>query len=85
MLSKLDCFFFYFLLYIVQYVDNQLVICNYLPMQHIRPVDYQYFINKMVEKSVLHFFSSLNEYKISAFFGIMKASEKLCAKSFLRG
>lgn len=30
MLSKLDCFFFYFLLYIVQYVDNQLVICNYL-------------------------------------------------------
>ena len=54
-------------------------------MQHIRPVDYQYFINKMVEKSVLHFFSSLNEYKISAFFGIMKASEKLCAKSFLRG
>lgn len=25
-------------------------------MQHIRPVDYQYFINKMVEKSVLHFF-----------------------------
>ena len=23
---------------------------------HIRPVDYQYFINKMVEKSVLHFF-----------------------------
>lgn len=27
MLSKLDCFFFYFLLYIVQYVDNQLVIC----------------------------------------------------------
>lgn len=33
MLSKLDCFFFYFLLYIVQYVDNQLVICNYLPMQ----------------------------------------------------
>lgn len=31
MLSKLDCFFFYFLLYIVQYVDNQLVICNYLP------------------------------------------------------
>ena len=56
-----------------------------LPMQHIRPVDYQYFINKMVEKSVLHFFSSLNEYKISAFFWIMKASEKLCAKSFLRG
>lgn len=54
-------------------------------MQHIRPVDYQCFINKMVEKSVLHFFSSLNEYKISAFFGIMKASEKLCAKSFLRG
>lgn len=42
-------------------------------------------INKMVEKSVLHFFSSLNEYKISAFFWIMKASEKLCAKSFLRG
>ena len=28
----------------------------YLPMQHIRPVDYQCFINKMVEKSVLHFF-----------------------------
>lgn len=59
--------------------------CLNIPMQHIRPVDYQYFINKMVEKSVLHFFSSLNEYKISAFFGIMKASEKLCAKSFLRG
>ena len=56
MLSKLDCFFFYFLLCIVQYVDNQLVICNYLPMQHIRLIDYQYFINKMVEKSVLHFF-----------------------------
>ena len=35
MLSKLDCFFFYFLLYIVQYVDNQLVICNYLPMQKV--------------------------------------------------
>ena len=35
MLSKLDCFFFYFLLYIVQYVDNQLVICNYLPMQNV--------------------------------------------------
>ena len=31
--AVLDCFFFYFLLYIVQYVDNQLVICNYLPMQ----------------------------------------------------
>jgi len=61
------------------------VILPYFPMQHIRPVDYQYFINKMVEKSVLHFFSSLNEYKISAFFWIMKASEKLCAKSFLRG
>lgn len=29
---------------------------SYLPMQHIRPVGYQYFINKMVEKSVLHFF-----------------------------
>lgn len=57
----------------------------YFPTQHIRPFDYQYFINKMVEKSVLHFFSSLNEYKISAFFWIMKASEKLCAKSFLRG
>ena len=28
----------------------------YFPMQHIRPVDYQCFINKMVEKSVLHFF-----------------------------
>lgn len=41
MLSKLDCFFFYFLLYIVQYVDNQLVICNYLPMQHIYIIDYQ--------------------------------------------
>ena len=41
MLSKLDCFFFYFLLYIVQYVDNQLVICNYLPMQHIMLIDYQ--------------------------------------------
>lgn len=27
-----------------------------LPMQHIRLVDYQYFTNKMVEKSVLHFF-----------------------------
>lgn len=62
-----------------------LLIGFHLPMQHIRPVDYQYFINKMVEKSVLHFFSSLNEYKISAFFWIMKASEKLCAKSFLRG
>lgn len=35
MLSKLDCFFFYFLLYIVQYVDNQLVICNYLPTQNV--------------------------------------------------
>ena len=31
------------------------VMC-YFPMQYIRPVDYQYFINKMVEKSVLHFF-----------------------------
>lgn len=41
MLSKLDCFFFYFLLYIVQYVDNQLVICNYLPMQEINIADYQ--------------------------------------------
>lgn len=41
MLSKLDCFFFYFLLYIVQYVDNQLVICNYLPMQHIYITNYQ--------------------------------------------
>ena len=57
---------------------------RYLSMQHIRPVDYQCFINKMVEKSVLHFFSSLNEYKISAFFWIMKASEKLCVKSFLK-
>lgn len=36
MLSKLDCFFFYFLLYIVQYVDNQLVICNYLPIQNVK-------------------------------------------------
>ena len=35
MSSKLDCFFFYFLLYIVQYVDNQLVICNYLPIQNV--------------------------------------------------
>lgn len=41
MLSKLDCFFFYFLLYIVQYVDNQLVICNYLPMQFLTISDYQ--------------------------------------------
>jgi len=65
--------------------DIPLFMVGYFPMQHIRPVDYQYFINKMVEKSVLHFFSSLNEYKISAFFWIMKASEKLCAKSFLRG
>lgn len=51
-------------------------------MQHIRPVDYQYFINKMVEKSVLHFFSSLNEYKISAFFWIMKASENFVQNHF---
>lgn len=29
---------------------------RYITMQHIRPVDYQCFINKMVEKSVLHFF-----------------------------
>ena len=29
---------------------------GFFPMQHIRPVGYQYFINKMVEKSVLHFF-----------------------------
>ena len=64
---------------------NKFLTKNSFSMQHIRPVDYQYFINKMVEKSVLHFFSSLNEYKISAFFWIMKASEKLCAKSFLRG
>lgn len=66
------------------YYDDLKALDDY-PIQHIRPVDYQYFINKMVEKSVLHFFSSLNEYKISAFFWIMKASEKLCAKSFLRG
>ncbi len=33
-----------------------LFISSYFPMQHIRPVDYQCFINKMVEKSVLHFF-----------------------------
>lgn len=39
MLSKLDCFFFYFLLYIVQYVDNQLVMCNYLPMQHTEQLE----------------------------------------------
>lgn len=32
------------------------MIVVYFPMQHIRPVGYQYFINKMVEKSVLHFF-----------------------------
>lgn len=49
MLSKLDCFFFYFLLYIVQYVDNQLVICNYLPMQHVELFNYENFTLKTVE------------------------------------
>ena len=49
MLSKLDCFFFYFLLYIVQYVDNQLVICNYLPMQHVELFNYESFTLKTVE------------------------------------
>ena len=44
MLSKLDCFFFYFLLYIVQYVDNQLVMCNYLPIQHVDIIDNQKLI-----------------------------------------
>lgn len=37
------------------YHGNIIHFCN-RPMQHIRPVDYQCFINKMVEKSVLHFF-----------------------------
>ena len=32
-LSKLDCFFFYFLLHAVQYIDNQLITRGYLPMQ----------------------------------------------------
>lgn len=39
------------------YYDNKATVyLAYFPMQHIRPVDYQCFINKMVEKSVLHFF-----------------------------
>ena len=33
MLSKLDCSFFCFLLFIMQYIDNQLITCGYLPMQ----------------------------------------------------
>lgn len=36
--------------------DNFFLKTLILLMQHIRPVDYQCFINKMVEKSVLHFF-----------------------------
>ncbi len=47
MLSKLDCFFFYFLLYIVQYVDNQLVICNYLPMQKVLYFNNLFYINDL--------------------------------------
>lgn len=53
MLSKLDCFFFYFLLYIVQYVDNQLVICNYLPMQHVELFNYENLTLKTVENLFL--------------------------------
>lgn len=53
MLSKLDCFFFYFLLYIVQYVDNQLVICNYLPMQHIYITDYLWLFILIGTTSIL--------------------------------
>lgn len=47
MLSKLDCFFFYFLLYIVQYVDNQLVICDYLPMQKVLYFNNLFYINDL--------------------------------------
>lgn len=41
MSSKLDCFFFYFLLYIIYHVGSQLVVCYYFPMQHIYITDYQ--------------------------------------------
>lgn len=50
MLSKLDCFFFYFLLYIVQYVDNQLVICNYLPVQECLFAQAKHLIYNVYEK-----------------------------------
>lgn len=36
MLSKLDCSFFCFLLFIMQYIDNQLITCGYLPMQNVK-------------------------------------------------
>ena len=35
-LSKLDRFFFYFLLHAVQYIDNQLITRGYLPMQNVK-------------------------------------------------
>ena len=35
-LSKLDCFFFYFLLHAVQYIDNQLITRGYLPTQNVK-------------------------------------------------
>ena len=37
-------------------IDYQYFIWTISPMQHIRPVDYQYFMNKMVKKSVFYFF-----------------------------
>ena len=38
-LSKLDCPFFYFSLFIMQYIDNQLITRGYLPMQNLEKID----------------------------------------------
>lgn len=53
-----------------------------LPMQHIRPVDYQYFINKMVEKSVLHFFLRWTSTKLAHFFGLWKQVKNFVQNHF---
>ena len=48
MLSKLDCSFFCFLLFIMQYIDNQLITCGYLPMQNL------WYLSKIGCNSLLH-------------------------------
>lgn len=69
MLSKLDCFFFYFLLYIVQYVDNQLVICNYLPMQKVLYFNNLFYIND------LYMYMCLSRDKLGTKIGVKNAKK----------
>lgn len=68
-LSKLDRFFFYFLLHAVQYIDNQLITRGYLPMQKVLYFNNLFYIND------LYMYMCLSRDKLGTKIGVKNAKK----------